>query len=64
MTNAMKKHVANYKSEYMRVRRESEMLEKKAKARCTEVWDLSAQITFGKTLAELEAIVKEQDNAQ
>jgi hypothetical protein len=62
MTNAMKKHVADYKSDLKRTRRETKSLEKKAKARCTEVWDLSAQITFGKTLAELEAFIKEQDN--
>lgn len=61
MTNAMKKHIADYKSDLKRARREKESLEKKAKARCTEVWDLSAQITFGKTLAELEVFIEDQD---
>lgn len=63
MISEMKQHIDDYKAD-MKISVRSvvdEKLRKKREERCTEVWEIAAQCNWGKTLEELEIIVKKQE---
>ena len=64
MSNAMKKHVEDYKADMIiSVRNVFDIkLRKKKQEQCKRLWELSAKHNWGKTLAEIEKIVKEDGN--